>query len=139
MILQAFKNIKKVFTSHSKKESTLKVERAVDNEMVKREQINTPTYIGVPALSYLVEDPWFPPPVFSEKQLSVKEAHEQAVVDQQILDESESKESADIHQKLYEMATQNWTTVAETQGGSENFQEGPGEWHSGTGYNQFRN
>ena len=29
-------------------------------------------------------------------------------------------------------------TKAESQGGSENFQEGPGGWCSGTGYNQFR-
>ena len=46
-------------------------------------------------------------------------------------------ESHDIHAKMYEIATKNWTTVAETQGGSENFQEGPGGWNSGTGYNQF--
>jgi hypothetical protein len=73
--------------------------------------------------------------------MTVKEAHEQAVADQQILDESKSNEPADIHQKLYEVATKNWTTVGETQisaqGGSENFQEGPGGWQSGTGYGQF--
>ena len=42
-------------------------------------------------------------------------------------------ESADIHAKMYEIATNNWTTVSETQGGSENFQEGPGGWNSGAG------
>ena len=97
-------------------------------------------YIGVPAPEYLPEDPWFPAPILTEKQMSYKEAHEQAVAEQQILDESESKESADIHQKLYEKATANWNTVAETQyqGGSENFQEGPVGWQSGTGMEQFR-
>tara|TARA_B100002019_G_scaffold228721_1_gene202039 strand:- start:181 stop:612 length:432 start_codon:yes stop_codon:yes gene_type:complete len=94
-------------------------------------------YVGVPAPDYLPEDPWFSSPVLSEKQMTYKEAHEQAVAEQQILDESETKESAEIHQKLYEMASKNWTTVAETQGGSENFQEGPGGWMSGTGYGQF--
>ena len=98
-------------------------------------------YIGVLAPDYLPEDPWFPTPVFSEKQLTVKEAHEQAVADKQILDESESKESAEIHQKLYELSSKNWTTVGETQlseqGGSENFQEGSGSWNSGTGMRQF--
>ena len=50
----------------------------------------------------------------------------------------ETCESHDIHAKMYEIATQNWTTVAETQGGSENFQEGPGGWNSGTGLGQFQ-
>ena len=50
----------------------------------------------------------------------------------------ETCESEDIHAKMYEIATQNWTTVAETQGGSENFQEGPGGWNSGTGLGQFQ-
>jgi hypothetical protein len=103
---------------------------------------NTSSYTGVPAPAYLPEDPLFPTPVFSEKQLTVKESHEQAVIDKQILDESEGKESADIHQKLYELASKNWNTVDETQfafqGGSENFQGGPNSWQSGTGYGQFR-
>ena len=94
-------------------------------------------YTGVPAPDYLEIDPWFSPPVLSEKQMTYKEAHDKAVEEQQILDESETKESADIHQKLYEAASKNWTTVLESQGGSENFQEGPGGWMSGTGYGQF--
>ena len=97
-------------------------------------------YTGVPAPDYLEKDPWFSDPVLSEKQLSYKEAHDQAVEENLILDES--NESDDIHQKLYEVATQNWTTVAESQvspqGGSENFQEGPGGWMSGTVYSQFK-
>ena len=94
-------------------------------------------YTGVPAPAYLEIDPWFSPPVLSEKQMTYKEAHDKAVEEQQILDESETKESADIHQKLYEAASKNWNTVLESQGGSENFQEGPGGWMSGTGYGQF--
>ena len=94
-------------------------------------------YTGVPAPDYLEIDPWFSPPVLSEKQMTYKEAHDKAVEERQILDESETNESADIHQKLYEMASKNWTTVVESQGGSENFHEGPGGWTSGTGYGQF--
>ena len=122
-----------------------KVECAIDDEVVdcegeafKQDALNY--YTGIPAPPYLEIDPWFAPPIYSEKQMSYKEAHEQAVAEQQILDESEGKESADIHQKLYERATANWNTVAETQyqGGSENFQGGPGGWQSGTGMEQFR-
>ena len=48
-----------------------------------------------------------------------------------------SKESENIHQEMYELASKSWNTVSETQGGSENFQEGPGGWNSGTGMRQF--
>ena len=117
------------------------IECAVDETPVDCQDLQE-SYVGVPAPAYLEKDPWFSDPVLSEKQLSYKEAHEQAVEENLILDESQQKESADIHQKLYEVATQNWTTVAESQvspqGGSENFQEGPGGWMSGTGYSQFK-
>ena len=114
-----------------------KVECAIDEEVVDCDEMDNPPYVGVPAPAYLEIDPWFAPPVLSEKQMTYKEAHDKAVEEQQILDESETKESADIHQKLYEAASKNWTTVLESQGGSENFQEGPGGWMSGTGYGQF--
>ena len=99
-------------------------------------EIQEKPYTGIPAPAYLDIDPWFSPPVHSEKQMSYKEAHEQAVAEKQILDESETNESADIHQKLYEAATKSWNTVAESQGGSENFQEGPGGWNSGNGFSR---
>jgi len=100
------------------------------------EEVEEKPYTGIPAPAYLEDDPWFPAPVLSEKQMTYKEAHEQAVAEQQILDESENKESVDIHQKLYEAATKSWTTVTENLGGSENFQEGPGGWNSGNGFSR---
>ena len=140
MIKEAIKSIKEIFIPKSEFiEEDLQC--AIDDDVVDCTEFKEP-YIGVPAPDYLPEDPWFPAPVLSEKQLTVKEAHEQAVADKQILDESESKESEDIHQKLYELASKNWNTVDETQfaalGGSENFQEGSDGWQSGTGYGQFR-
>ena len=134
MIKEVIKSIKKVFTPDSEFEEE-KIECAIDEEVVDCSEMDSPPYIGVPAPVFLTDDPWFPAPVLSEKQMTYKEAHEQAVADQQILDESESKESADIHQKLYEAATKSWTTVTENLGGSENFQEG---WNSGTGMGQFK-
>ena len=150
MITRALAALKEVFIPKSeleevetqtsilkKKSEHFKVKCAVDSEEVPCSELKTTPYTGIPAPAYLEDDPWFPAPILSEKQMSYKEAHEQAVAEQQILNESESKESADIHQKLYEMASANWNTVAESQGGSENFHEGPGGWNSGTGYNQF--
>ena len=121
------------------------IECAVDEEVVDCEEMDSPPYIGVPAPDYLPEDPWFPSPVLSEKQLTVKEAHEQAIADNQILaNESEGVvESSDIHQRMYEIATKGAPTTLQldTPGGSENFQEGgstgPGGWTSGTGLRQF--
>jgi hypothetical protein len=52
--------------------------------------------------------------------------------------EEAGEEPENIHQLMYEMATKNWNTVAETLGGSENFQEGPGGWNSGNGMGQFQ-
>lgn len=142
MIIKAIKQLIETQTTLlQKKANTFKVESVIDQELVDCKEVET-NYTGYPPPAYLPEDPWFPDPILSEKQMSIKEAHDQAVADQQILDESQSKESADIHQKLYEVATKNWTTVGETQisaqGGSENFQEGPDGWQSGTGYSQFR-
>ena len=137
MIKEVITSIKKVFIPKSEFIED-ELECSIDDDIVDCAEFKEP-YVGVPAPDYLPEDPWFPSPILSEKQMTVKEAHEQAVADQQILDEFESKESADIHQKLYEMASANWNTVSETQhqGGSENFQEGPGGWNSGTGMGQF--
>ena len=99
-------------------------------------------YTGVPAPAYLEIDPWFSPPIYSEKQMSIKEAHEQAVLDNQLLAEGDDGivESPDIHQKMYEIATKNQSTTLhlDPPGGSENFHEGPGGWMSGTGMSQFK-
>jgi len=143
MIKEVIKSIKQVFIPRSEfVEDEIEKDSMPSSEHSGMEYLdNNPTsYTGVPAPAYLSEDPWFPTLILSEKQMTIKEAHEQAVLDQQIIDES--KESEDIHQKLYEVATKNWNTVSETQwtaqGGSENFQEGPGGWNSGTGMSQFK-
>ena len=122
-----------------KKAGTFNVECAIDEEVVDCSEMDSPPYVGVPAPAYLEDDPWFgPAPTLTEKQMDymVEEAEIKMVEEQQRSEET--CESHGIHAKMYEIATQNWTTVAETQGGSENFQEGPGGWNSGTGINQFQ-
>lgn len=108
-------------------------------EVVDCNKMDNPPYIGVPAPAYLEDDPWFgmsPTPTEKQQDYMEQEAEIKMVEEQQRSEET--CESEDIHAKMYEIATQNWTTVAETQGGSENFQEGPGGWNSGTGINQFQ-
>ena len=119
-----------------KKAGTYK-EKKEEGEAFKQDAINY--YTGVPAPAYLEDDPWFgPAPNLTEKQQDYME-QETLIKQQEEQERSEDTcESHDIHAKMYEIATQNWTTVAETQGGSENFQEGPGGWNSGTGLGQFQ-
>ena len=94
-------------------------------------------YTGVPAPAYLSEDPWFGSIVYSEKQKDYMEMETEMKIQEEQRREESSVESEDIHQKMYEIATKSWNTVAETQGGSENFHEGPGGWNSGNGLGQF--
>ena len=122
-----------------KKAGTYEVECAIDEEVVDCDEMDSPPYIRVPAPAYLEDDPWFgmsPTPTEKQQDYMAQEAEIKMVEEQQRSEET--CESEDIHAKMYEIATQNWTTVAETQGGSENFQEGPGGWNSGTGINQFQ-
>ena len=105
------------------------------------------SFIGAPAPVETPKDSWFADvnveSIKTEKQLTHEQMLEEAARREEE-NRKEEKEPENIHQKMYEMATKNWTTVAETQGGSENFQEGLGGWNSGvgfqsgTGYNQFR-
>ena len=89
-------------------------------------------FIGIPAPVVLPDDPWFgPAPLPTENQTDYMERETKIKQEEQESKSEETCESEDIHAKMYEIATQNWTTVEETQGGSENFQEGPSGWKSG--------
>ena len=151
MITRALAALKEVFIPNSELEEK-NIKCAIDDDPIdctdlqedydqqesfEQDAINH--YTGVPAPAYLDDDPWFgPAPIRSEKQLDYMEME----TEMRMVAEKESFdnpcESHDIHAKMYEIATKNWTTVAETQGGSENFQEGPGGWNSGTGLGQFQ-
>jgi len=117
-----------------KKAGTYKVECSIDNEVVDCTEMNSPSYIGYPAPVETPADPWFTDAsvqsIKTEKQITHEEMLEEAARREE--ENNQSKEPKDIHQKMYEMATQSWTTVGETQGGSENV------WQSGNGMGQFR-
>ena len=133
------KEVETQTTILQKKAGTYEVECAIDEEVVGCDEMDNPPFVGVPAPAYLEDDPWFgmsPTPTEKQQDYMAQEAEIKMVEEQQRSEET--CESEDIHAKMYEIATQNWTTVAETQGGSENFQEGPGGWNSGTGINQFQ-
>lgn len=98
-----------------------KVECAIDEDVLECSEMDTPPYTGVPAPVVPPSDSWFQDPPRTQKQEDYME------METEIKKENQGKEDPDIHQKMYEIATKNWTTVKETTG-----------WQSGTGYGQFR-
>ena len=123
--------VEKLFSS--KKET--KIECAIDEEVVGCREMDSPPYIGIPAPAYLEDDEWFgPAPERTEKQLDYMEKETIAKQEEEERRREYSGEPCSMHQLMYEMATSNWNTVKESQGGSENFQEGPGGWNSGNGW-----
>ena len=137
------KIIEKIFNIQEEiKEEEL--ECAVDEEVVDCEgeafaQDALNYYTGIPAPAYLPDDEWFgPTPNLTEKQKDYMAVEMEWKIEEEKKRKESDAESDDIHQKMYEIATQNWNTVSESQGGSENFQEGPGGWQSGNGWNVFK-
>ena len=115
------------------------IECAIDEEVVECAEMDSPPFTGIPAPAYLPEDPWFgPTPTLTEKQKDYMAVEMEWKIEEEKKREESGAESDDIHQKMYEIATQNWNTVSESQGGSENFQEGPGGWQSGNGWSAIK-
>ena len=128
MIIRKLKEVKELLT----KKTSNEIECAIDEEVVDCDEMDSPPYIGVPAPAYLEDDPWFgPAPNYTEKQLDYMV--QETEVKRQEREENFSVESEDIHQKMYEIATQNTPTTIQLNppGGSENV------WMSGTGMGQF--
>ena len=100
-------------------------------------------YTGVPAPVVTSSDEWFGEPTLSKKgwdivQQESKIKEEEFQRTEELRSSGVAVEDENIHQKMYEISTKNWTTVDESTfnlGGSENFQEG---WKSGTGMSQFK-
>ena len=142
-MIRKFAQLLGISKEESKKEvetqTTLLEKKAGTFKPPVEEEIEEKPYTGVPAPVYLEDDPWFgPAPNLTENQMDYMAQETDIKMVEEIERSEVTCESHDIHAKMYEIATKNWTTVAETQGGSENFQEGPGGWNSGTGLNQFQ-
>ena len=96
-------------------------------------------YIGIPAPLVAPYDPWFAPPIKSEKTI-MKETEMKIQEAEEKKNQPVTNEPDNIHDVMYNRATQNKNTTVQLNppGGSENFHEGPGGWTSGNGQNQFR-
>ena len=101
------------------------IECAIDDQIVDCSEVDSTPYVGVPAPAYLEDDEWFgPAPVKTEKQMEYMEMETEMKKQEEEKRKEYNGEPCNMHQLMYEMATSNWNTVQETQGGSENFQGG---------------
>ena len=97
-----------------KKAGIYKEELAIDKKSKKIDKDTTTPYTGIPAPVYLNDDPWFgPAPMPTENQKDYMEKETKIKQEQQKSKSEETCESEDIHAKMYEIATRNWTTVVE--------------------------
>lgn len=135
MIIKAIQTIKEIFISNSESEEDIAC--SVDDEQVDCLDFQE-KYTGIPAPAYLDDDDWFgPAPVRSQKQLDYMEHETEIKVQEEQRREEMGEEPDNIHDLMYQIASKNWNTVVESQGGSENFHEGPSGWNSGNGMGQF--
>ena len=141
MIKKAIKAIKNIFVPPIEyRNFEDDIECAIDEDIVDcKEMDEEPPYTGVPAPVVLSNDSWFGDVTYkSQKQEDYMERETEMKMQEQKRREEAGEEPENIHQLMYDIATKNWYTVAETQGGSENFHEGPGGWNSGNGMGQFQ-
>ena len=110
------------------------IECAIDDNIVDCEEMDEEPYVGVPAPILNPVDEWFAAPygcpsVVTEKQQEYKEATERLHEDMR--KESETVESDNIHQEMYDLATKSGKTTTQLDpiGGSENFQGGSENVH----------
>ena len=116
----------------NKKISEKEIECAIDEQTVDCAVMEEePAYTGVPAPAVLQEDPWFGPAVVSDANKDYMEREYEAFRQDALNYYSDSKEPENIHQVMYEMATQNAATTLQLDpiGGSENFQGGSENVH----------
>ena len=109
-----------------------KVECAIDEEVVDCREMDSPPYVGIPAPAYLEDDEWFgAAPVKTEKQMEYMEMETKIKKDREQREKEFSIEPDDIHQKMYDIATQGASTTLQLNplGGSENFQGGSENVH----------
>ena len=138
MIQKVVRAIKEIFTQPIKyRNFEDNIECAIDETIVEcKEMDNDPSYTGVPAPVALSGDPWFGDPVLSEESKDYMERETEFKKQEEENRQYWTNESENIHQEMYDLATKNGKTTVQLDpvGGSETFQEGPGGWMSGTGY-----
>ena len=109
------------------------IECAIDEDVVECSEMESPPYTGIPAPILTPVDDWFSAPYGcpTEKQKDYME--KEAEIKKQEAENRQywTKESANIHQEMYDLATKSGATTVQLDpiGGSENFQGGSENVH----------
>ena len=109
------------------------IECAIDEDVVECSEMDSPPYTGIPAPILTPVDDWFSAPYGcpTEKQQDYME--KEAEIKKQEAENRQywTKESANIHQEMYDLATKSSATTLQLDpiGGSENFQGGSENFH----------
>ena len=113
------------------------IECAIDENIVDCEHFDDDqdkAYVGVPAPVLTPHDDWFEDPPKTEMQMEYEHINDDPHDGWWLRPEwqdQETKESANIHQEMYEIATKSGATTIQLDpiGGSENFQGGSENVH----------
>ena len=131
-MIETFTSTLKGILGLNKKISEEEIECAIDENIVECTEMEEEPFTGVPAPIVLTKDPWFGSAPVSDANIDYMEReHEAFKQDALNYYNRETKESPNIHQEMYELATKSGATTLQLDpiGGSENFQGGSENVH----------
>ena len=114
-------------------EAEKEIECAIDEEVVECSEMDSPPYTGIPAPILTPVDDWFSGPYGCPTEKQQDYMAQEAEIKKQEAENRQywTKESANIHQEMYDLATKSGATTVQLDpiGGSENFQGGSENVH----------
>ena len=109
------------------------IECAIDENVVDCTEMEEEPYVGVPAPILTPVDDWFSAPYGCPTEKQQDYMTQEAEIKKQEAENRQywTKESANIHQEMYDLATKSGATTVQLDpiGGSENFQGGSENVH----------
>ena len=109
------------------------IECAIDEDVVECSEMDSPPYTGIPAPILTPVDDWFSGPYGCPTEKQQDYMVQEAEIKKQEAENRQywTKESANIHQEMYNLATKSGATTIQLDpiGGSENFQGGSENVH----------
>ena len=109
------------------------IECAIDEDVVECSEMDSPPYTGIPAPILTPVDDWFSAPYGCPTEKQQDYMTQEAEIKKQEAENRQywTKESANIHQEMYDLATKSGATTVQLDpiGGSENFQGGSENVH----------
>ena len=109
------------------------IECAIDEDVVDCTEMEEEPYVGIPAPILTPVDDWFSGPYGCPTEKQQDYMAQEAEIKKQEAENRQywTKESANIHQEMYDLATKSGATTVQLDpiGGSENFQGGSENVH----------